>query len=132
MSWKPTGMHANRITRDRAAVLAFNPVGVWAVPRDDTVNAPTVAFMYVYPDGSMAMLRAADCKLVSVASWEYDHGLLTITDADGTETETVVVAVPGRQFADDDGGVVYGWGQRVLFGTARYWVFMSPDTDAEC
>ena len=126
------GMHAGKITRDRDAILSFNPVGVWAVPQDDTVNSPTVAFMYVYPDGSLAMLKATDCKVTSVAEWELDYGMFRIIDADGSVTESVLVGVPGKRHIDDEGNEVYGWGQRVLFGTARYWYFASPNVASEC
>ena len=126
------GMHAGKITRDRDAVRSFNPVGVWAVPQDDTVNSPTIAFMYVYPDGSMAMLQATDCKVLSVAQWEMDYVTFRIIEKDGSETESVIVGVPGKRYINDDGDEVYSLGQRVLFGSARYWDFASPNVNSEC
>ena len=33
-SLEETGFHANKITRDREAILGFSPVGVWSAPMD--------------------------------------------------------------------------------------------------
>ena len=125
------GMHAGLITRDREAILAFDPVGVWAVPEDDTVNSPTMGYMYVYPDGTMTLLRATDCRALVNAEWEREHVAFRIIDADGSETDAILIGVPGRIFLRD-GQLEYGFGQRVFFGSNRYWIFMSPDVDSEC
>ena len=38
----------------------------------------------------------------------------------------------GKQHRQEDGSLVYGWGQVVLFDTARYWYFMDADVTADC
>ena len=126
------GMHAGKMTRDRDAIRAFDPVGVWSVPEDETVNSPTIGFMYVYPDGSMVMLAADDCRTLSRSRWEFDYGRFTIIETDGEKTDTYLAGVPGKVHEQEDGSLVYGWGQVVLFDTARYWYFMGADVTADC
>ena len=128
-----TGFHANKITRDRNAILSFNPVGVWAAPSDLTLNSPTASYVYVYPNGDFKLLSTS-CRVQAVARWEYDDtGFLTITVEGGERVESLVTGVPAVRHFDDDGNFLYyGMGQRVLFDTAQYWDFLSPYVDADC
>ena len=127
-----SGMHKGLITRDREAILNFSPVGVWSIPRDDTMHSPTVAFMSVHKDGRMVMLSARDCSLIGRARWEIDYMSLRILDADGSTTEEVMVGVPGRYVLMEDETVVPQMGQRLFFGSNRYWNYIGPDPNMDC
>ena len=126
------GMHSGLMTRDGEALRSFNPVGVWSVPQDDTVNSPTAAFMYVYEDGGLMMLRATDCSLIDRARWEIDYLYFRIHDRDGSTTEQIIMGVPGRFVLMEDETVVPQIGQRLFFDSNRYWSYVSPNVDADC
>ena len=88
--------------------------------------------MYVYPDGQMVLLSVNDCRVSAQSRWEFDSGMLTIIEQDGGKTVFVIVEVPGKLKKYDGHGSAYAWGQRLLFDTARYWYFSTPDINAEC
>ena len=66
----------------------FNPVGIWAVPEDDTKDARIESFVILYPDGSAKMLRATDCKLMGPAQWEFEYGMFTISACSSTQLDS--------------------------------------------
>ena len=126
-----TGFHANKITRDRDAILSFSPVGVWAAPRDLSPNSPTASYVFVYPSGVFKILSTS-CRVQAVALWEYDDtGYFTII-AEGQRVESLVMGVPSVRHFDDVGNMLsYGLRQRVLFDTAQYWTFLSPEVNTD-
>lgn len=80
----------------------------------------------------MVMLSARDCSLIGRARWEIDYMSFRILDADGSTTEEVMVGVPGRYVLMEDETVVPQMGQRLFFGSNRYWNYIGPDPNMDC
>ena len=109
-----TGFHANKITRDRDAILSFSPVGVWAAPRDLAPNSPTASYVFVYPSGVFKILSTS-CRVQAVARWEYDDtGYFTII-AEGQRVESLVMREAERQQRSER----YNQLQRVVLACAK-------------
>ena len=129
-SMEETGFHANKITRDREAILGFSPVGVWSAPLDLSPNSPTASYVFVYKEGLIKILTS-NCWIEAVGRWEYDDtGYFTVISG-GVRVESLVMGVPGVGHVDDDGNEMYGLGQRVLFDTAQYWSYLSPEVSTD-
>lgn len=126
-----SGIHQGLMTRNSAARDVFRPVGVWSVPEDDTRHSPTEYFMVVREDGTMTMRSARTCAVVGEGVWEISAGMLRIVERAGVTAE-VIVGVPARYVHMDDGSRAPQMGQRLFFGSNRYWNFIGPDVDMDC
>ena len=129
-SMETTGPHANKITRDRDAILGFSPVGAWAAPATLSENSPTASYMFVYKEGLIKILNT-NCWIEAVGRWEYDDAGYLMIMSGGVRVGSLVVGVPGVRHVDDERNHMYGLGQRVLFDTAQYWDYLSPEVNAD-
>ena len=115
-----------KTTKDREAIRNVNMVGVWAVmspPRRAGGPYAVSAYTWLFPDGRMFLLSAADCAMIGAGHWEHDDPYFVMIDGDGRRTEMLILSVP----------ITRTWGQRIFFDlVAAPWEFVDEDPNTEC
>lgn len=106
-------------TDDRQAILDFNLVGTWAVIDDHRPGDPTAFYFAIHPDGTTRIIQT-NCARSSGPAWEYEDGIIALTEDDGTVEEFTVIAVPTE------------WGGTLLTGAEKPWRYFGDDPNMEC